>query len=129
MTSALFGYARTNNSTVTNIDSSADLVDVETGDAIQVKSISVDGTGNGGPTSFGPNTFDRLIVAHFRLDEDRAYFYNVDAHDYKNWKVNNNETIGDQQAQGKRPRLLLLPIIHEENIEPFAIYDFRKGLL
>lgn len=126
--SALFGWARTNNLPLVNIENSADLVDTITGQAIQVKGVSVYGEGNGGPTSFGPNTkFDRLIVMHVRLDEDKAYFYEMNAKEYKNWKVNGQMSLKEQQEQNRRPRLSLLPIIREQKLMPFAIYDFNES--
>ena len=126
--SALFGWARTNNLPLVRIENSADLVDVITGDAIQVKGISVYGEGDGGPTSFGPNTkFDRLIVMHVRLDEDKAYFYEMNVKEYKDWKVNGQMSLREQQDEGRRPRLILLPIIREQKLTPFAIYDFNAG--
>lgn len=126
--SALFGWARTNNLHLVNIENSADLVDVVTGKAIQVKGISVYGEGDGGPTSFGPNTkFDRLIVMHVRLDEDKAYFYEMNAEEYKDWKVNGQMSLREQQEEGRRPRLSLLPIIREQNLTPFAVYDFNES--
>lgn len=123
--SALFGWARTNNFHLVNIENSADLVDINTGDAIQVKGVSVYGDGDGGPTSFGPDSkFDRLIVMHVRLDEDKAYFYEMNAKEYKDWKVNGQMSLREQQEQKRRPRLVLLPIIREQELIPFAIYDF-----
>jgi hypothetical protein len=126
--SALFGWARTNNLHLVNIENSADLVDVITGDAIQVKGASVYGDGDGGPTSFGPKTkFDRLIVMHIRLDEDKAYFYELNAQEYKDWKVNGQMSLREQQEEGRRPRLLLLPIIREQQLVPFSVYNFNAS--
>lgn len=128
--SALFGWARTNNLHLVNIENSADLVDTITGKAIQVKGVSVYGEGDGGPTSFGPKTkFDRLIVMHVRLDEDKAYFYEMDAKGYKDWKVNGQMSLREQQEEGRRPRLLLLPVIREQELVPFAIYDFNASTI
>lgn len=126
--SALFGWARTNNLPLIGIENSADLVDIVNGDAIQIKGISAYGDGDGGPTSFGPNTkFDRLIVMLVRLDEDKAYFYEMNVKEYKDWKVNGQMSLHEQQVEGKRPRLVLLPIIREQGLAPFAIYDFKRG--
>ena len=126
--SALFGWARTNNLHLVNIENSADLVDIHSGEAIQVKGVSVYGEGDGGPTSFGPDTkFDRLIVMHVRLDEDKAYFYEMDAKNYKDWKVNGQMSLREQQDQKRRPRLTLLPIIRGQELLPFAVYDFNTG--
>lgn len=128
LASALLGMPRTNNVSLTNIDGSADLVDTVTGAEIQIKGISTSGNEDGGPTSFGPRTeFGRLIVVHVKIDEDKAYFYELDASEYKTWKVNKNETIEDQQKVGKRPRLTLLPKIKEKNIQPFIVYSYKTG--
>lgn len=128
--SALFGWARTNNLHLVNIDNSADLVDICSGEAIQIKGVSVYGEGDGGPTSFGPDTkFDRLIVMHVRLDEDKAYFYEMDAKNYKDWKVNGQMSLREQQDQKRRPRLTLLPIIREQELLPFAVYDFNASTI
>lgn len=125
--SALFGWARTNNMPLENIDGSADLVDTINGNAIQIKGISAYDEKDCGPTSFGPNSkFDRLIVLYVRLDEDKVYFYEFpDAQDYKEWKVNENQTVADQQSQNKRPRLNLIPILKEKGIQPFFVYNFN----
>ena len=73
--------------------------------------------------------FDRLIVMHVRLDEDKAYFYEMDAKGYKDWKVNGQMSLREQQSQKRRPRLVLLPIIREQELVPFAVYDFKKGMI
>lgn len=126
LSSALFGWARTNALPLVNIPESADLVDIITGDAIQVKGISTEGDDTGAPTSFGPNTvFDRLIVMHVRLDEDKAYFYELNAQEYKDWKVSGSASLREQQAEGRRPRLLLLPLIREFGLEPIMTYSFK----
>ena len=130
LSGALFGWARTNNLPLVNIEGSADLVDIIKGSAIQVKGISVYGDGNGAPTSFGPKSkFDRLIVVHVRIDQDKAYFYEMNAKEYKDWKVNGQMSLREQQKEGKRPRLILLPIIKEQNLTPFLVYDFNSGTI
>ena len=128
LASALFGWARTNATTLTGCPSSScDLVDCESGELIQLKSCSTSGDIKPGPTSFGPESeFDRLIFMHLDCDKDQAFFYELDANDYKNWFVNKTQTIADQQAQGKRPRLTILPKVKANNIQPFQIYNFRK---
>lgn len=129
LSSALFGWARTNNLPLENIPCSADLVDIEDGAAIQVKGISTYYDGDEGPTSFGPDSkFDRLIILLVKLNEDKAYFYEIpDPQQYTTWKVNSTQTVADQQAQKKRPRLDMIPIIKSLNLEPFQIYDFNTG--
>lgn len=128
LTSALFGWCRTNGTTINGLPSnSMDLIDTKTGDMIQLKACSTDATHAPGPTSFGPRTeFDILIFMHMDCDTDTAYWYKLDAETYKNIKANKRETIGDQQAQGRRPRVTLLPKIEAENIKPFFTYTFKK---
>jgi hypothetical protein len=128
LASALLGMPRTNNMQLHNIDESADLVDVVTGEVIQIKGVSTIGEDNGGPTSFGPRTtFDRLIVIHVRVDQNKAYFYELSAEEHKAWPVNKNETIADQQEAGRRPRVTILPIIKKQKLTPFMVYSYETG--
>lgn len=128
LASALLGMPRTNNMQLHNIDESADLVDAVTGEVIQIKGISTIGEDNGGPTSFGPRTtFDRLIVIHVRVDQNKAYFYELSAEEHKAWPVNKNETIADQQEVGRRPRVTILPIIKKQELAPFIVYNYETG--
>lgn len=126
LASALFGYVRTNNTSIKGLDSSScDLIDINSGETIQLKACSTTSTKKPGPTSFGPRTqFDRLIFLHLDCDKNIANFYNLDAKTYKQIKVNKTETIADQQQQGRRPRVVLLSKIQEENIKPFFSYQF-----
>ena len=128
LASALFGWARTNNTALTGCSSSScDLVNISTGELIQLKGCSTAKGTRPGPTSFGPRSeFDTLIFMHLDCEEDTARFYLLDAEDYKNWNVNRHETIADQQAQGRRPRVTILPKIKEFGIEPFFTYVFEK---
>lgn len=128
LASALLNMPRTNNSLLSNIEGSADLVDVETGMEIQIKGVSTKDEEDGGPTTFGPQTkFSRLIVVHVCLKEDKAYFYELDANEYKTWPVSKKETIEDQQEDGKRPRVTILPIIKAKGLTPFITYSFETG--
>jgi hypothetical protein len=128
LASILMNMPRTNNQTLTNIPGSADLVDIDTGDAIQIKGISTIDDRKGGPSSFGPDTvFDRLIVIHVRVDLNKAFFYELNAKEYTNWSANQNETFEDQKKNKRRPRKHLLPIIKEEGIAPFITYNFETG--
>lgn len=127
LASMLFGWVRTNNSTISGCaSSSCDLVDIDNGKLIQLKGCSTTKNNRPGPTSFGPRSeFDELIFMHLDCDTDTAYFYKLDANTYKDWKVNRNETIADQQAQGRRPRVTILPKIKENNIKPIMVYSFN----
>ncbi len=126
LASMLFGWARTNASTINGCSSSScDLVDLETGELIQLKGCSTAKNKPAGPTSFGPRSeFDKLVFMHLDCEEDTAYFYVLEAETYQDWKVNRNETIGDQQAQGRRPRTTILPKIKESGISPILTYHF-----
>lgn len=128
LASVLLQMPRTNNTQLCNIDGSADLVDVKTGAEVQIKGISTLGEESGGPTSFGPRTkFTRLIVIHVRVDQNKAYFYELGADEYKSWVVNKNESLEDQQEAGKRPRITILPIIKKQGLAPFIVYNYETG--
>lgn len=102
-----------------------DLIDINTGDMIQLKACSTDKMHNPGPTSFGPDTeFDKLFFMHMDCDTDTAYWYELKANEYKQWKVNRSQTIEDQQKQGKRPRITILPKIKEAGLTPIKTFKF-----
>ena len=125
LASALFGWVRTNATSITGCTASCDLVNTKTGELIQLKACSTTSQKPAGPTSFGPRSeFDTLIFMHLDCDANTASFYKLDDI-YENWKVNRTETIADQQAQGRRPRVTILPKIQENNIEPFYVYSFE----
>ena len=127
LASMLFGWVRTNASTISGCTSSScDLIDIDRGKLIQLKGCSTSQNRPAGPTSFGPlSEFDELVFMHLDCDNDTAYFYFLESEDYKDWKVNRTETIADQQAQGRRPRVTILPKIKENNIEPVLVYHFE----
>lgn len=127
LTACLFGWGRTNGTNITGLSSnSMDLIDLETGDMIQLKACSTDASHNPGPTSFGPSSeFDKLIFMHMDCATDTAYWYELKADEYKNWKVNRTETIGDQQAQGRRPRVTILPKIKDAGLTPIRTFKFE----
>ena len=128
LTSAMFGWPRTNGTSFSGLPaSSMDLIDMETGDMVQLKACSTDAVHKPGPTSFGPTTeFDSLIFMHVDCETDTINWYKLDAESYKDIKVNRTETIGDQQKQGRRPRVTLLPKILSAGIEPFYTYDIGE---
>ena len=98
LASAIFGWVRTNATSLKGLSSSScDLVDITSGDTIQLKACSTDSLHNAGPTSFGPRTeFDRLVFMHMNCETDIASFYELNENDYKTWKVNKEQTIEDQ---------------------------------
>lgn len=127
LASALFGWIRTNATKISGCHSSScDLVDTKTGELIQLKACSTTSTTPAGPTSFGPRSeFDTLIFMHVDCDANTASFYKLDADVYKDWKVNRTQTIADQQAEGRRPRVTILPKIAADNIQPFYVHHFE----
>ena len=126
LTSVLFKWGRTNGSHFTGLPAnSMDLIDINTGNMIQLKACSTTTGTHPGPTSFGPNSeFDQLIFMHMDCDTDTATWYELKADEYKSWAVNRTETIADQQAQGRRPRVVILPQIKEHNIQPIKTFKF-----
>lgn len=126
LTSLLFGWGRTNGSHFTGLPAnSMDLIDTQTGDMIQLKACSTTASNQPGPTSFGPSSeFDRLIFMHMDCETDTATWYELKADEYKTWSVNRTETIGDQQAQGRRPRVVILTKIQEMNMTPIKTFQF-----
>ena len=80
-------------------------------------------------TSFSPKEdFDELHFVRLVKREDVLYFYNLDmnSEDLKNIKVNSTETLGEQQAQKRRPRFSVIKfVIEEKGIEPYARLDLR----
>lgn len=109
--------------------SSMDIIDINTGDYIQIKSCKTsEKNKNGGPTSFGPRSeFDKLFFLHIDSEQDKVYFYNVDITDYENWQINKNQTMLDVQKTGKRPRFNLFVKLKKEQAKPFYFYDFNTG--
>jgi hypothetical protein len=126
LTACLFGWGRTNGTNISGLPSnSMDLINLESGDMIQLKACSTDASHKPGPTSFGPaSEFDKLIFMHMDCATDTAYWYELKADEYKTWKVNRTETIEDQQAQGRRPRVTILPKIAEAGLTPIKVFKF-----
>ena len=128
LTSAVFGWGRVNNVRLQGLSkSSMDLIDVTTGEAIQLKACSTDKGKIAGPTSFGPDSyFDKLVFMHIDCEKDEAKWYVFENENYKTWKVNKNETVAEQQKAGKRPRLNLLKKVEENQIKPIATFSFSS---
>lgn len=81
-------------------------------------------------SSFSPNEeFDRLYFLRLYQRDDELYIYDTEYNSTKLKLVNvsKSQTLGDQQAQGRRPRFSIIKqIINEDNIEPIAKIDLRK---
>lgn len=80
-------------------------------------------------TSFGPvTTFDELVFLRLNQSENKLYIYKMDITGITlgDLPANANETVGEQQAQGRRPRISIIrSIIEAYNLEPTAIFDIR----
>ena len=81
------------------------------------------------PSSFSPSEkFDELIYA--RLDKSRdcllIYKTGISSEDLKEIKVNETETVADQQKKGRRPRFSIQKkVIEPRGIKPVFEFDIR----
>lgn len=65
-------------------------------------------------SSFSPSEdFDELVFIKVVKSEDMIYIYNtgIDSEEFKKIKVNSEETVEDQQNQGRRPRFSIENLI------------------
>lgn len=80
-------------------------------------------------TSFGPRTsFDRFIFIRLDVRRDVIAFYDTgyNGESIKEVPVNKMQSLGDQQAQGRRPRFSVIKkIIERENLQPMAEINLR----
>lgn len=110
-----------------NKGSGGDVYDVENCRVIEIKGSS---NFEKDTTSFSPSEkFDELHFVRLNQREDKFYLYNLNMNSdlLKQVKVNNHETLEDQQRQGRRPRFSVIKmIIEKNNIQPYAIVDMRE---
>lgn len=80
-------------------------------------------------TSFSPSMeFDKLIFLRLNQSENKLYIYDtgLDTSSLGNVMVNSNQTLRDQQIQGRRPRFSIIKnIIEPNNLSPVAIFNIR----
>lgn len=80
-------------------------------------------------TSFSPDTkFDILIFARLNLKNDQLYIYdlNLNFTQFQQLKVNQTQTIFEQQQSGRRPRIRIIEtMIIPNNMQPVAIMDLQ----
>ena len=123
LSEAIFCYhfkgGRLNKTKNGKINSSFDCVTLSPTKRIQVKSCSV----SYDLTSFGPKSvWDELYFVHFYPNGkyDGAYkIFKIDNNLIYNHKVNVNQTMRDQQKQGKRPRFgIMKELIEPLNLKP-----------
>lgn len=81
-------------------------------------------------SSFGPDVFfDDLILLRFKLSDDLLYIYdlNIDSETFVKGRANKNQTIEEQQKQGRRPHISLIDtFVKPQNLEPTLIFDIRN---
>lgn len=106
----------------------------DNGDAYDLKTntvIECKGTSNYDRdlSSFSPNDNDN-IICFARLDRknDKCYIYNTgySIKMLKHMNINKNQTIEEQQRQGRRPRFSIIEkLINPYKLKPSAIVDLR----
>lgn len=84
-------------------------------------------------SSFGPQcSFDDLVFLRFNLDTNMLYVYDtgINSEELKLLPTTKTNTVGEYQAQGKRPHLSLIDkVINERGLEPTVIFNIRKGVI
>ena len=94
---------------------------------IEIKGSSADQTS--APNSFSPSEhFDDLVFARLEKYDDvlKVYRLGIDSEALSQIKVNESQTVGDQQKQGRRPRFSIMDkIVVPEGREPDAIFYIR----
>lgn len=86
---------------------------------------------DGDLTSFSPTTiFDKLVFLRLDYVNNILHVYDLEmnSNDLMRVPVNLNQTVADQQAQGRRPRFSVIQrIIAPNQLEPTASIDIRTG--
>lgn len=110
--------------------SQGDAVDMSDPDKpliIEIKGSSADKTS--APNSFSPSeNFDDLVFVRLEKYDDilKIYRLGINSEDLKKIKVNNEQTVEDQQKQGRRPRFSIQDkIVAEQNLQPDLIFNIR----
>jgi len=98
---------------------SYDVLNTKTGSRIQIKAASI----SPDLSSFGPRSeWDELFFLDFSAGNGSFKAYNINPDWIYKHKVNKNQTFGDQQRQGKRPRFSITDnIIKLKNLKPIKI--------
>ena len=108
-------------------DEVGDATDPATGAKVEFKATS---NFEGDLSSFGPKAeFDNLIFLRFHTTKNMVYVYNlhINSEQLKSYPANKNQTIGQQQLQGRRPHVSLQKLFVEaNNLEPDFIFNIRK---
>ena len=84
-------------------------------------------------SSFSPfEFFDRLYFIRLNQRDDEVYIYDlgINSKELKNIQVNKLQTVGDQQAQRRRPRFSIIKtIIDAQGLSPVAVISMRTKKL
>ena len=115
---------------VNKVKSSGDAVDRKDGKNLIIEIKGCSAEEDSAPNSFSPSEhFDDLVFCRLDKYNDllRVYRLGINSKDLAKIKVNSKQTVGDQQAQGRRPRLSIMnQIIKPNNLEPDAILDIQN---
>lgn len=105
-----------------------DLSDKENPIIIEIKGSSAEKTS--APNSFSPSEdFDDLVFVRLEKYDDilKVYRLGINAEALKKIKVNSEQTVEDQQNQGRRPRFSIQDmIVDANNLKPDAIFYIRE---
>ncbi len=95
---------------------SFDCINIKTGSRIQIKAASI----GSDLTSFGPKSeWDELFFLDFSKGNGSFKVYKIKQNWIYKHKVNRNQTFGQMQAQGKRPRFSITKnIIKPRKLKP-----------
>lgn len=120
------GYARFIGK-ISKANTSFDCIDLKTSERIQVKACSVIPD----LTSFGPKSvWDRIFFLDFYREgkwDGTFDIYEINSDDIYNHKVNADQTVRDQQLQGRRPRFRIYPeIIEKKKLKPIKTGNLSK---
>lgn len=112
---------------ISGANSSFDCFDLKTNKRIQVKATSI----HSDLTSFGPKSeWDLIYFLDFYRNgawDGTFDIYLIDNADVYNHKVNENQTVKDQQKQGRRPRFSIIEeIIRKKSLKPVKTYNLKK---
>lgn len=95
---------------------------------IEIKGSSAEKTS--APNSFSPSEeFDDLVFVRLEKYDDllKVYRLGINSDELKKIKVNSEQTVEDQQKQGRRPRFSIQDaIVTAKGIEPDAIFYIRE---
>ena len=82
-------------------------------------------------TSFGPKCeFDNLVFLRLDYNNNKLYVYDtgIDSNELKSLPANQKETVGEQQAQKRRPHISLIKtVIEERELTPTCIFNIRRA--